>query len=319
MRAQLRAFNVFLVLISTVIAISVVAAVPQARADVVSERRHGRTLDLKVQSAAMKKTMGVRLLVPPGWSENATRRWPVLWLLHGGGDDYRSWTSHTDVEQLAAKYQVIVVMPEGGRCGNYSDWRSGGANWETFHMGELRELLKSRYRAGDAAAIAGNSMGGFGAMSYAARHQGFFKAAASFSGTLDSLLKGHVPSGPLFMETTTALACLGSDPYDVWGDSQDQRDVWEAHNPTSQAARLNGVSLFVSSGNGKFGPLDKLGTPDLVLEPQTLAESRSFVKALNKANVPAKLDFYGKGTHSWPYWQRELHRAFPMLMKRIGA
>ena len=44
-----------------------------------------------------------------------------------------------------------------------------------------------------------------------------------------------------------------------------------------------------------------------------------FVNALITAKVPVTTDFYGPGTHSWPYWDRELGRAFGMLMAAIGA
>jgi diacylglycerol O-acyltransferase/trehalose O-mycolyltransferase len=36
-------------------------------------------------------------------------------------------------------------------------------------------------------------------------------------------------------------------------------------------------------------------------------------------HIPATLDMYGPGTHTWPYWQRELHTSFPMLMSAIGV
>ncbi len=300
------------------------ATTPQSAATVVSQTSvDARTLDLVVQSPALGRTANVRLVLPVGWSRTADRTWPMLWLLHGGGGAYTDWTADTDVEQLSADRQAILVMPEGGPCGNYTDWYNGGAYgppaWETFHLTELLGLLRADYRAGTAMAVAGPSMGGFGAMAYAARHPGMFAAAASFSGMVDSLLSDHVPSGPLFIKTTTALGCPGVDSDDIWGDDEAQRAIWAAHNPTDLAAGLGGTALFVSAGNGLPGPLDTLPLPDLVVEPQALAESRSFQKALAAASVPATFDFYGNGTHTWPYWQRELHRAFPMLMAAIGA
>jgi S-formylglutathione hydrolase FrmB len=293
-------------------------------ATVVSETTlDARTRDLVVQSPALGRTAHVRLVLPDGWSPAASRTWPMLWLLHGGGGGYTDWTANTDVEQLSAGRQLILVMPEGGPCGNYTDWYNGGSYgppaWETFHLTELWQILRTGYRAGPSAAVAGPSMGGFGAMSYAARHPGVFAGAASFSGMLDSLLADHLPSGPLFVKTFTAVGCPGTDPDDIWGDDRAQRAIWQAHNPTSLAARLRGTALYVASGNGLPGPLDSLPVPDLVFEPQALAESRSFQRALAAASVPATFDLYGNGTHSWPYWQRELHRAFPLLTAAIGA
>src|SRR4030095_3335104 len=93
-------------------------------------------------------------------------------------DTYESWTRSTDVEELALLRGVLVVMPEGGPVGWYSDWWNHGEGgppaWETFHLGELRQLLERGYGAGDSRVIAGLSMGGFGALSYAARNPSMF-------------------------------------------------------------------------------------------------------------------------------------------------
>jgi len=95
---------------------------------------------------------------------------------NGCCDTYDSWTRETDVEELARLRQVLVVMPEGGPVGWYSDWWNHGAGgppaWETFHLRELRQVLEAGHGAGDRRVIAGLSMGGFGALSYAARQPG---------------------------------------------------------------------------------------------------------------------------------------------------
>ena len=60
--------------------------------------------------------------------------------------------------------------------------RAGRTRWETFHLAELRQILQRNYRASTVMAVAGVSMGGLGALAYAARHRGLFRAAASFGG-----------------------------------------------------------------------------------------------------------------------------------------
>ena len=107
----------------------------------------------------------------------------MLYLLHGCCDTYDSWTRSTDVEQLAQLRDVLVVMPEGGDVGFYSNWLDGPA-WQDFHLRELPRILELGYGAGTRRAIAGLSMGGLGAMDYAARRPRAFRAAASFSGVL---------------------------------------------------------------------------------------------------------------------------------------
>ena len=56
-----------------------------------------------------------------------------------------------------------------------------------------------------------------------------------------------------------------------------------------------------------------------MIEPTVLRESRAFVARLKQARIPVKADFYGAGNHDWPYWERELHRAWPMLRRALNV
>jgi S-formylglutathione hydrolase FrmB len=270
-----------------------------------AEKRVGpRMLDLTVRSPALGDDAKVRLITPAGWSKDG-RRWPVLYLLHGCCDTYVSWTRSTDVETLPQLRDVLVVMPEGGDVGFYSDWQDGPA-WETFHLDELRGLLERDYGAGSRRAIAGLSMGGLGAIGYAARHPGMFGAAASFSGTLNPLASPQV--------YLTLFGAHTDDPRAIWGDPDAQRETWEAHDPTALAGRLRGTPLFVSSGDGRPGPYEEPGADRDPIERSVLAESRAFVAELRRLDIPVTTDFYGRGIHDWPYWERELERALPLLL-----
>ena len=213
-----------------------------------------RTLDLTIQSPALGRTAMTRLLLPPDWDARPDTRWPVLYLLHGCCDDYTSWTRQTDVAALTAGTDVLVVMPEAGPDGYYSNWLSGPA-WETFHTVELRQLLERGYRAGQRRAIAGLSMGGLGALDYSARHPGMFQAAASYSGALDTTLNQDTIN-----QVTSIVTSNGHDPNALWGDPTKQRLVWAAHNPFDLAFALRGTRLFIACGNGQPGPLDPPGT-----------------------------------------------------------
>jgi len=261
-----------------------------------------RTLDLTIDSPAVG-TQKVRILVPAGFEAQPLTRWPVLYLLHGADDSYVSWTRSTDVAALTESTHLLVVMPEGGTDGWYSDWWNDGNGgqpmWETFHLTEVRQLLERNWHAGEKRVIAGLSMGGYGAMAYAARHPGMFLAAASFSGVLDPIEEADFVN-PL-----------------VWGDSVTQADVWQAHSPLHLASALKGIPLYVSYGNGQQGPLDaaaKPNDPEATIGP----ENDAFVRRLKQLKIPITVDSYGPGLHAWPYWQRGLHTALPMLLKALG-
>jgi diacylglycerol O-acyltransferase / trehalose O-mycolyltransferase len=268
-----------------------------------------RMRDLTIDSVALGRAARVRLLLPNGYESRPDAQWPVLYLLHGCCDTYESWTRSTDVEQLTERSDLIVVMPDGGRAGFYSDWLDG-PGWETFHLTELRRVLERDYGARAEWAIGGVSMGGLGALAYAARHPGMFKAAASFSGIT------HTRSSP--GAYLRLLRGEGEQPEQLWGDPTRQADVWAAHNPYDLAPKLVNTLLFLSVGTGQPGPLDPPNSSFDSIESSLAKENAALAERLRELNIPAQTDFYGPGTHSWPYWQRELHVAWPMIQQALG-
>jgi diacylglycerol O-acyltransferase / trehalose O-mycolyltransferase len=254
------------------------------------------------------RTAQVRLLTPVGWTSPARRRWPVLYLLHGCCDTYESWTRSTDVERLPQLRDVLVVMPEGGDVGFYSNWRDG-PRWQDFHLRELPRILAEHYGGGPRRAIAGLSMGGLGAMDYAARRPRMFQAAASFSGVL------HPVGAPRYW--LGLFSSYTDDPRAVWGDPKADRDVWGRHDPTTLLPALAGIPLFVSAGDGRPGPFEHGRGERDPTEAEVGAETRAFVRRAQALGIPVEADLYGAGVHNWPYWQRELHRALPLLLGAI--
>ena len=262
----------------------------------------------------------VRIVLPPNYSPGG-RGYPVLYLLHGAGDTFRTWTNNTDLVSFTAKYQVIVVMPDGGANSNagwYSDWVDGSRDWETFHTRVLIpwvdrhfNTLGARHRA-----VAGLSMGGFGAMSYTARHPGMFAAAASFSGAVDTQYVAPV-SGLAFAELHDRY---GTPDDRVWGDQTQDAATWSGHNPTALASRLKCTPLWLTSGNGApGGPAgdDPSNPGGYAIEHFIWQMNQSFVRALDAAGVTHHDEFYGGGYHGWAYWQYALHWALPQLYDAI--
>ena len=197
-----------------------------------------------MRTPALSDPTRVRVLLPAGYRSDATRRYPVLYLLHGANSDDTSWTRFGDAERITARAPMIVVMPDGGAQGWYTDWYAGDRTvqprWEAYHVGELVPWIDATYRtvaAKRGRAIAGLSMGGYGALSYAARHPDTFAAAASFSGALE----------------------IGSE--DAWGVRSANEARWRAHLPISIASRLRSLALVeIRTGDGRPGPLHRPAT-----------------------------------------------------------
>ncbi|MFI5664313.1 alpha/beta hydrolase [Streptomyces sp. NPDC051684] len=321
-----RTRRLFLVLAALLLTLgSAPSAVAATRAEPAAEvvdvtQVADRQVDLSVRASALGgRTVKVRLLTPDGWNpDDRTKHWPTLWLLHGCCGDYTSWTNMTDVASVDSLRDVLVVMPEAGWNGWYSDWWNHGAGgdpaWDAFHTRDLRRLLESDWGAGSRRVVAGLSMGGQGALLYAARHPGMFKAAAAYSGSAHPLLND---------ESTDRImgffAGQGNDPLRIWGDPVAQRDIWQAHDPYYLAKRLKSLPVYLSCGDGTAGPLDPPGATN-ALEADFNRQNHALAAQLKKAGAKhLTTNFYGPGTHTWPYWQRELHTSLPMLLRALKA
>ena len=288
-----------------------------------------RLTEYQLATPAFDFPATVRVLVPGGYAQHPRRRYPVLYLLHGSFDTAASWTTKGDAEKLTAPYPLIVVMPRTAGKGNAggwaSDWdnegRGGVPRFETFTIRQLIPWIDRRYRTRarrSGRAIAGLSMGGFSAMSYAARHPDLFAAAASFSGAVDT----NNPEVQPVIEGET-LADGGATPDAIWGPRLTDEIVWRTHNPWDLAANLTDMTLSIRTGNGQPGPGDS--TPFDPIEAGVHDMSVSLHDRLDALHLAHVFDAYGNGTHSWPYWQRDLKLELPRIMatfahpQRVGA
>lgn len=109
----------------------------------------------------------------------------VLYLLHGLSDDGSAWQRYTSIETLAAAYGLVVVMPSVGRS-FYTD-QPNGQKYFSYLTEELPRYLADVFGLAsrrEDTFIAGNSMGGYGAIKAALLHPELYSDAASFSGVL---------------------------------------------------------------------------------------------------------------------------------------
>ncbi|WP_170135573.1 alpha/beta hydrolase [Nannocystis exedens] len=212
---------------------------------------------LPSSSAIEQPEARARILLPASYDDGQEDAYPVLFLLHGGTGSYVDWTADGDADVLAAGLELIVVMPEGGGKGWYTDWFVREADdtprYETFHIHQLVRWIDVNFRTygtREGRAIAGLSMGGFGALSYAARHPDLFVAAASFSGGLDMT---YSPQQLIVWASGIGAAANANaifGPYNnepSWAHNAQQLN-YRAHNPVDLVANLGPVDLTYYSG-----------------------------------------------------------------------
>ena len=306
---------------------------------VVSDRAHGRLHTFTIESPAVGLTH-VNVLVPEHYSRSSSTRYPVLYLLHGALSSYADWVSTKtgggiplggNAQAIVGHLPIIVVMPDDSPIGSYSDWYGistkdaamspvpATPSWETYHIDELIPWVDSTFHTkADPAgrAIAGLSSGGGGAAKYVTGHPGVFGFMGTFSGAVDNDL---VDGTDNWYNSSNSLDALGPpDQHCTFGDPStdnpfNQLYYWYQNDPTYEARNLQGVKLFVASGNGTPTSADAPINPAIRAYEggvETVVDDMShhFVAAVQAAGLGANVttDFYGDGSHAWVYWQRDL-------------
>jgi S-formylglutathione hydrolase FrmB len=276
-----------------------------------------RLQELAFKTQALVGETNVRVLLPGGYDPSGRTRYPMLLLLHGANEDWTAWTAKGEAERITAGYPLIVVMPNGGVDGGYTDWYNGGAfgppRWETYHVGELLPWVDAHYptvgsRSGRA--VAGVSMGGGGAMHYAASHPELFTAAASFSGAVDN---SNLYMQPL--DDATGVVD-GKPPGSACGLWQLDQVRCRGINALDLAENLKGLFLQVDTGDGlPGGPNGNLYDP---VENGVYQQSVSFHERLQQLAIPHVWDYYGSGNHDYYYFSRDLAQLLPRLMQAFA-
>lgn len=224
---------------------------------------------------------GVNVLLPDGYHTSG-KRYPVLYLLHGGNSDFRDFHLNHNVVGLTAGRELIVVMPDaatGWYCNPVSNFTTP-RDWEHFHMSQLVPWIDSNFRTYaefNGRAVAGFSMGGFGAMKYTAKYFGHFCSTSAYSGPT-SLRRDAGVVVHWANLTSSVLELAGGM---VYGAPWDEARV-TADNPMEQIEKYRGKRVFLSAGSTP-DPIDWTGT---ITEFEVLQGQREFRAALSRAGIP---------------------------------
>ena len=286
------------------------------------QRLDKRLYELTVTTSALPGPAAVRILLPDSYEAEPKRRYPVLYLFHGTSGGAADWTVKGEAEQTTEGLPLIVVMPDiglnddgGGYCTN---WVSGTYSWETFHIDELipwvdANLRTIATRAGRA--IAGLSQGGFCSLSYAARHPDLFQTALGYSGVPDIAYNAGDIAGTTAIINATEVGLDGEPPDSMFGSRATDQINWADHDPTTLAENLRGMNLFEYFGNGVPGPEETPEPAAMSIEALVHEDNIHFHERLTELEIPNFYDPYGDGTHSWPYWTRDLKWSIGPIME----
>lgn len=255
-----------------------------------SQRLHEASL----QSAALGRTMKYRVLLPADYA-TSQRRYPVLYLLHGLGGDYKDWTTRTNLAEYSRTLPLIIVMPDGE-----NSWYTNAANapderFEDYILTDLQADVVARYRTINSRhgrTIAGLSMGGYGALKMALRRPGAFAVAASFSGAFSATrpeLAKMIPS-----EEARLRRIYGDDDSPV----RRQNDLYAL----AAAAKPGSVPyIYIDCG----------------ISDGLLTANREVVATLHTSGLAYEYHEVA-GAHTWAYWDARIREFLPILMKKLS-
>ncbi|MFT6053568.1 MAG: enterochelin esterase-like enzyme [Roseivirga sp.] len=253
--------------------------------------QRGKVFDnLSVKSAILKMDRKFAIYLPPDY-ESSSRSYPVLYLLHGAGDDQTGWVQFGEVLNITDKAiangkatPMIIVMPDAntGQRG-YFNSPNGDWGYEDFFFDELMPFVETNYRIkGEKRfrAIAGLSMGGGGSFMYAMHRPDLFSSAAPLSAYI----------GPLTLEQFKQQAATQIN-------GLDEGVVVEYFN------RHNALSLVNSAESEKFKNVRwfiDCGDDDFLFEGNSLLHI-----AMRKKEIPHEYRVR-QGGHTWTYWRESL-------------
>ncbi|MFZ3468197.1 alpha/beta hydrolase [Streptomyces sp. 4.24] len=267
----------------------------------------------------------IKIILPSGYHDAPTRRYPVLYFLHGSPDD----PIQQNYPALTTSTEMITVIPDGGARGWYANWlnqrtAAGVQNWENFHLKQVIPFIDANLRtiaAKKARAVAGVSMGGFGALHYAQVRPDLFSQTASLSGDIDlsvrsmDLRMAVVASLVGYAPSVDSDAVFGS-PYPVFNADWRFNEV----NPSAHMNKLAGVGVSIYVGNGRGDVTD--------LEFWVESASKHVKASMDALGMPYYYVDYGDGAgwgtlcnggHNAGCWEEDLRDLIPRLERSFAA
>jgi enterochelin esterase-like enzyme len=268
-------------------------------------------------SQTLQRDYDYQIYLPAGY-ESAELRYPVIYLLHGRGDDYYAWLNAVDLlDGLIAEQAIpplIAVMPDmpsSDRAGYYIDSLYTGEDFpaeavETAFFNELIPHIDMTYRTlpqRDGRAIAGYSMGGYGALRYALAYPEMFAAAIVLSPAVYTPLPPQDSSVRLF-----GSFGMGDDLFDA--ERYEQLN-YPALFESFMAAELP-LDLFIAVGDDEWKhPTQEDQMHDLDLEAHLL-----YNRIRRVPRVLAELRVYDGG-HDWTVWRTGFEEGLRLIQRSL--
>src|ERR1017187_8572539 len=200
-----------------------------------------------LQSHILGESVHYCVMLPSDYAGHSTRHYPVLYFLHGLGDNEQTlfksggWDLIQDLRQKGQVSDFLVVAPEGRRT-FYINSADGRVRYSDFFIREFIPYIESHYsirRERSARAISGFSMGGYGALRFAFAHPELFSSVSAQSAALIAEPPRQAESG--------LLGTVFGNPIDVPHWNQNSPFVLAKRNRAQ--IRASGLSIYFNCGS----------------------------------------------------------------------
>jgi len=223
--------------------------------------------------------------------DSSVSRYPTLYLLHGYDADITDWARGTNLSAYATRHHLIIVTPDASRSWYVNSVANPKARFDDYVVKDVIEYVDAHFRTIPepfARAIAGVSMGGFGAMLLGLEHHDMFAAIGSFSGALAA---AHHEPPPLPANATDAQRKERQENLALAGPfgSQEHKD----RDPFELAARIpveEVPMLFIVCGG----------------EDGNAEDTHAFLTLLAKSHIPYEYREISPRGHDWRIWNEEI-------------
>ncbi len=256
-----------------------------------------------VKSAILKMDRKYAIYLPAGYDETDLS-YPVLYLLHGGGDDHTGWVQFGQVQNTADKViaeglagPMIIVMPDANTgTRGYFNAIQGNFNYEDFFFKELIPHIEKTYRVRSDKhyrAVSGLSMGGGGTIFYALHQPDMFAAAAPLSASTGNW---DIEQFKSRMSNNNALAGLTDKQIEDYFNRHSIEGIIK-NASEEDMKKFKAIRWYVSCGDDDF-----------------LYEGNSMMHIVFRKNEIPHEYRVKDGGHTWTYWRMEL----PLVMEFVS-
>jgi S-formylglutathione hydrolase FrmB len=258
-----------------------------------------------VKSSILNEEMRFAIYLPAGY-ESSGRDYPVVYLLHGRTDDHTAWIQFGEMQRIVDKgihsgkiAPMIIVMPDA-KLTFYMNNFDGSYKYEDYFIKELIPYIEKNYRCRrkkESRAVAGQSMGGFGALLYSLKYPEMFAACSALSPAVrtdDEII--NMPADE-YAERFAAIMGSLKDGKERLSDFYNKNSILYLLKNIPENQK-NSVRFYIDCGDGDF-----------------LYKGNSALhKLMSDLNIPHEFRVRD-GIHEWEYWRTGLADALSFISR----